>query len=162
MRNKWKKNFKKFGNFRKLKKKIFNLRSTVFRQGYQTCNLCVLLNSLKPSDFQTFSNFFQKMSEKLFRLRKTFLAVMSKLHFFAHEKILRKFIVYRKMCILLLISENWANIFQLLVGRVAVGLRKLPFVWPLKQLETFLLLMKNPEMQFERKIRKILEFFLSF
>ena len=60
-----------------------NLGSTVFRQGCWNCNLCVHLNNLKPSEFKTLANFFGTMSKKLFRLRKTLLAVIFKTAFFS-------------------------------------------------------------------------------
>ena len=66
-----------------------NLGSTVFRHGCWNCNLCVHLNNLKPSEFKTLANFFGLMSKKLFRLRKTLLAVILKLHFFPQEKVLK-------------------------------------------------------------------------
>ena len=38
------------------------------------------------------------MSKKMFGLRKSFLAVILKLHFFPQEKVLKKIIFYRIMC----------------------------------------------------------------
>ena len=67
------------------------------------------------------------MSKKMFGLRKSFLAVILKLHFFPQEKVLKKINVYRIMCTFLqkLLKLDVFHHFRTLSDDFFVAIKKL-------------------------------------